>query len=405
MTDATSVPTEFEPLVERVRNALAEIRPAGPPMPGESKALMLSSRTKSGRALPAYYLVYFLLVDLLGYQDLGQWEKVAWIIPIRYQGRLYSIEHRKFGVGVFSPNHDPNARMGAPPSDQAEADASEIVRAIKKAIKIAAPYFEWRANQAASTSQLNVLNSSSELFDRYVHFRERFESLTEKASESKDEWQPFKIQLEDGTEFTTSKSVAYVLRREAVWTAQAAIDAFFSWTEHAFIHLAVLQGRACTGREIAALAEADWKTKFKAALDFDREENKKHYQILAELRTQIRNFMAHGAFGKRGEAFSFHTGAGAVPVLLTQKQNHKYAFTGSSAFDEATAIIEIEQFFKHLWNGELAPAKIFIFSSLSTILTYSIDGTYSRAMQSVQDMTEFVKRLSRQSENAANMDW
>ena len=80
----TSLPTEFKTLVGRARAALAEVVPAGQPRSSaESKALMLSSRTNGGRSLPEYYLVYFLLVDLLGYKDLGQWEKVAWVIPVR----------------------------------------------------------------------------------------------------------------------------------------------------------------------------------------------------------------------------------------------------------------------------------------------------------------------------------
>src|SRR4029077_15262264 len=87
-------------------------------------------------------------------------------------------------------------------------------------------------------------------------------------------------------------------------------------------------------------ADADWKTKFKSALDVSDAETKKHYEVLLELRAQIRNFMAQGAFGKRGEAFQFHSGAGAVPVLLTGNQRRRYALTGTAAFDERGAIAE-----------------------------------------------------------------
>jgi hypothetical protein len=265
MTTAVPLPPEIEAVRKKALHALKEVQPAGPCRSNaESKALMLSSRTNGGRTLPEYYLVYFLLVDLLGYQDLGQWEKVAWVIPVRYQDRLYSIEHRKFGVGVFAPNHDPAARMSVAPSDQAESDARQIAAAVSKAASIAEPYFEWRAEQAATTSHLNVINASDGLFDRYVFFRDKFRFLTEEAERRKSERHIVKSTLPAGTKVTTGSNPAYLLRREARWSAQAAIDAFFSWTEHSFIHLAILQGRVRTGDEVAALAEADWKAKFKA---------------------------------------------------------------------------------------------------------------------------------------------
>jgi hypothetical protein len=78
-----------------------------------------------------------------------------------------------------------------------------------------------------------------------------------------------------------------------------------------FIHLAILRGTVCTGDEVARLAEADSKAKFKAALDLNMKKTKDHYDALLDLRTQIRNLMTHGSFSKRGEAFRFHLRAGA----------------------------------------------------------------------------------------------
>lgn len=211
--------------------------------------------------------------------------------------------------------------------------------------------------------------------------------------------------LSDGTVVTTGSSPSFALRREADWNAQAAIEAFFSWTEHAFIHLAILQSKLLSGDDVARLAESAWKAKFKVALDVDEPETKLHYDRLLDLRAQIRNFVAHGAFGKRGEAFRFHSGAGAVPVILTDNQKHKFSLTGRSAFDERLAIAEIESFLTHLWSGPRAPARHHIFSSLPSILTYVGDGTYARAMHSEDEMKTFVEHLSSQFDRAADMDW
>lgn len=399
------------PLMQKVReSALAalgnDLRPAGPPLSGdEPKGLMLSSRTNGGRSLPAYYLVYFLLIDLLEYAHMGKWEKSAWTVPVRYRGRLYGIEHRKMGLGVFAPCLDPEATMSGSPTHDQEADAKEIAALVTKAVAAAAPYFQWRAEQAASGSDLNVLNKSSSLFERYEFFRDRFRTLSAEAEARKHERHITKETLADGTEVTSGFSPAYSFSREAEWNAQAAVEAFFSWTEHVFIHLAILQGRLRTGDEVAQLAESDWKTKFKATMDLNDKATKEHYDALLDLRAQIRNFMAHGSFGKRGEAFRFHSGAGAVPVLLTDDQRHRYSLTGKPAFDEEWAIDEIESFIEHLWTGPREPAKQHVFSSLPSILTFAGDGTYAGAMSSEESMREFVEHLTHQFDNAANMDW
>jgi hypothetical protein len=404
--DSASLPASLENVRKSARKAMGQVVPAGAPKsPAEPKALMLAGRTDAGKELPPYYLVYFLLVDLLAFPKMGQWEKVAWSVPVRYQGRLYSVEHRKMGLGIFAPTFDPNARMSGTPSDEAEADAEQIAETIRKAVRVSESYFEWRAEQAARGSDLNVVNNSHWLFERYSFFRDRSRALLEEAERRKDEKTVTRTDLGGGMVVTSTTLAAYQLWREANWTAQAAVEAFFSWTEQAFIHLAILQGMLRTGEDVARTADAEWKVKFKSALDVTDEETKKHYDRLLELRVQIRNFMAHGAFGKRGEAFRFHSGAGAVPLLLTGSKAHRYALTGRPAFDEGRAIEDIEAFLAHLWSGKRTAAREYLFSHVPTILTYASDGTYARAMGSEAAMKQLVERLTEEVERAANMDW
>ena len=400
---ALAVPPEN--MSDMARAALHELEPAGPPRsPEEGRGLILSARTEAGRGLPPYYLVYFLLVDLLKFPSLGQWEKTAWTVPVRFRGRLYGIEHRKMGLGVFEPNLDPSARTSGRPSQQGENDVTLIVEAIKKAVSVAAPYFQWRAQQAIATSDLNVVNTNSDLFERYEHFRDQFNAQVveskELASSAKDR----------GRESPGSFNVELIsswlsVNKQVNWYALAAIEAFFSWTEHAFIHLAILQGKLTVGTQVAELAEDNWNAKFKAALDISDKETKEHYDKLLDLRAQVRNFVAHGAFGKEGQAFRFHSGAGSVPVLLTNDRDHHVSFTGRVAFDEASAMSEIGSFLDHLWAGALAPARHYLSSVLPSILSYATDGPYARAMQSEEDMLSFVDDLTRRFEQAADMAW
>lgn len=400
------------PNLEHARNAalaaLGDIKPAGPSQgDDESHALMMASRTNGGRDLPPYYLVYFLLVDLLGFANLGQSEKVAWIVPIRYLGRLYSIEHRKMGPGIFAPTYKQDLRKigravaSGIPSNEAEQDAAEICKLINKAVAEAEPYFEWRAEQAVSDSKLNVTNNSNWLFERYEYLRDEYKRLDDEFERKKDGRNI--TENPDGS--VVSVWTAYAIRRRAKWIGQAAIDAFFSWTEHAFIHIAILRGVLKTGDEVAALAEGIWKAKFKAALPIDDAEMKRRYEVLLDLRAQIRNYMAHGAFGKRGQAFQFHSGAGAVPVLLTRRQQHRYTLTGNPSFEEKTALNEIDAFIRYLYTTDVAIALEHVQSGLASILTYAEDGTYGRAMNTMEHMKEFIEYMSHQVDRSANMDW
>lgn len=187
----------------------------------------------------------------------------------------------------------------------------------------------------------------------------------------------------------------------------SAIDAFFSWTEHVFIHLALLQGRISTGEEVTALAGAEWGEKFKMALDLSDRETKRQFDELTVIRRQVRNFVAHGGFGKQGEAFHFHSCAGTVPVILDYADpKHRFTLSAGLAFNDNKALQSIATFIAHLWSGPRAPAKRYIQDAgLPLILTKVRDATYKTAMASMAEMNKLARQLSSQIDAAANMDW
>ena len=117
------------------------------------KLLWEPQRTKAGRDLAHYYLVYFLFVDLLRFRNFGKSEKIAWSIPIYFEGTTYLIDHRKFGVGIFCENPDAH-----------ENQAKRIVSLISKGVKVADPFFRSLADDAVCQSRVNVKNNSASLF-------------------------------------------------------------------------------------------------------------------------------------------------------------------------------------------------------------------------------------------------
>lgn len=118
-----------------------------------------------------------------------------------------------------------------------------------------------------------------------------------------------RIERKEGeVRYTGPIYVSTKLRREARWLALAAIDAFYSWTEHVFIHIAILLGRVSTADKITVLAQSEWSVKYRAVFDLSEKEAKRYFDQLTEIRYELRNFTAHGAFGKRGGSVSISFG-------------------------------------------------------------------------------------------------
>ncbi|MEI9996770.1 MAG: hypothetical protein WDM91_19380 [Rhizomicrobium sp.] len=381
---------DIAPIREAVQRAIAPLT-AATPQSSAAKDFLFTGRRMAAR-LPEYYLVYFLLVDLLGFKNLGQFEKIAWSVPVDLRGRAFLIEHRKFGIGVFG---------GDAPTD--ENDAAEVAELIRRGVKAAEPYFTWRAAEAVRASQLNVVNKAGELFERYRYFADRYKEVRAEAERRKDE--TIRTDIRPNAWTISRPSVA--LRRQAKWLALSTIESFFSWTEHVFILLAILQSRCTTGDEVAKLASANWATKYKAGLDLTDVEDKRFYGELIAIRRQLRNFVAHGAFGKDGEAFLFHSNCGTVPVRLPHQEDAaSFRFGRGIEFVDHDAIELLEAFVAHLWSGARAPAKLYIQDhGMPLILTMAQSGEYQAAMVSEEAMTAFSDHLGQLMDRYSNMDF
>ena len=373
---------------DRAGKAIAPLIPANEKTIAPKGFPFAAKRTEAGRRLPPYYFVYFLLVDLLTFKNLGRFEKMAWSVPVDFEGKAFLIEHRQLGVGVFVENL---------PDD--EAAAAEIVRLIHNGVRAARPYFNRLASDAVEGSKLNVVNKSSQLFERYRYHSKLYRHKYEGAERRKDE----RVATTTGN-MTVTDFPVFALRREANWLALAAIECFFSWTEHVFIHMAILSGRCITGAAVAKLAGCDWPTKYKAALDLVDPISKQFYDELLVVRRQIRNFIAHGSFGKQGEAFSFHSSVGAVPVRFADRTDDFRVGLGVD-FEEAGAMSTMERFIDHLWSGPRAPAKTYLESGLPLILPMAAHGDYRKAMASESEMIEFTDHLGGMFGRAADMEW
>lgn len=384
--------TEIEKYKEKALKILSPIKAADDDTKAEKNFLFNAKRSKASRLLPEYYLIFFLFSDLLDFKNLGRFEKIAWSFPIDYKGKAFLIEHRKFGIGIFIQGDEKD-----------EEDALEISKKISGAVKSIRPFYDHIAEQAVNNSEFSVENNNRQLFNRFDFLLKLY----------KDEYQKFldnkgKTEKKVNGASTSYRSLDYEFKQRANWLAISCIEAFFSWTEHLFIHLAIVGQGLSDGKKVSELIGAEWKTKFKTAIPIDSSKTASDfYNELITVRNQLRNFVAHGAFGKDGNAFSFHSKTGSVPVLMNhKKKKNKFSLHGYLTFKEQTVIELIEEFIKFLWSGKTAPAMYYTQEcELPTILPYAENGTYGAASESMEFMKEFAEKIMWDFDNAANMDW
>ena len=339
-----------------------------------------------------YYLIFMLLVDLLGFKYWGPGEKVAYIISVEFEGQLYSVIYAKFGMKI----------------EYLEGgDGEAVYRALKKGIKAAKPYYLWRAEQASGSSDLNLLSKCPQLWEKYIFLKNQSEVLMKRFEAEKDQSVVEKGYNEDGSFSWSSVSYpAYEFRSQSLWLHETAVDAFFAWCEQALVHMAVLMGKLLNGREIAELLKREFGEKCKLVLDLSDVADKSTYDDILNLRAELRNYVAHGSFGKDGSTFQFHSRVGAVPMkILDSGTTSELAFGTSSSRDWESDYARIDSFLDQLWSSGRHPAKQYLETGFPCVLSYATDGIYQRAMRNEDEMAEFIEFLSRQIDDAANMDF
>jgi len=288
---------------------------------------------------------------------------------------------------------------------QNSAQENEIVTKIDSAVRQSGSFFEAVAQNAVSESKLNLLNRCGDLFSRFEFLRRMYNERIKTAEEKKND--VTKDEVTTGSvSYTTYHYPAQVLRREASHFAISAIEAFYSWLEHLFVHLAVIAHRQWSGEKIGQLIVAEWQEKYKTAIGLNGRTKNIFFNELLLIRRQLRNFVAHGAFGKNGETFHFHSAVGAVPVYRPNHKEKGYRLTGEMNFEDGRVFQIFDRFVDFLWNSEFEPGMIYLHeSSLPTVLPYAKDGTYTHAMKTKEQMHRLLERLNYFWDQSENMDW
>jgi hypothetical protein len=193
---------------------LTPIKPADKNIIAKENFLFTAEQSNAGRGLPEYFLVYFLFNDLLGFKNLGKFEKIAWSFPIDYNGQAFLVEYRKFGVGVFVQDKETD-----------EIEAEEIVKKINGAIKSIRPFYDHLAEEAVKKSEFNIVNNNEMLYDRFQYLLSLYKKERKKYLKNRDNVKTETKVFEHGT-MTSSINLGYHYYKNANWIAISCIEAF-----------------------------------------------------------------------------------------------------------------------------------------------------------------------------------
>lgn len=350
--------------------------------------------------------VLVLLVDLLGYEYSGPGDKRLWSIPVELNGTILFIELRKFGMGISGPS-----------ILVVEDAAREVVNCIDRGIQSVHKfgYFEAWIRECAGDDNAILANDSILLHDKYLFFREEFQRHWVEFEQCKSQnciADPANIV---GPIEQHSKCAR--IREKAAWVGQSAIDCFFSWTEHIFVHLAVLLDREDVNSigKCNKLIKNDWKSKYKSVFDTEADEEASLFlHTLTEIR-ESRNFTTHGRFGLRGERLWVPTRRGCFPynVQSSRSRDPWCRLNDEMGFTERESLQAIERFIEYLWSGARQPARMLlqetplplIETPFPTFFKLMKSGRYREAMESEANMESLINELGVKFEIQANMEF
>jgi hypothetical protein len=340
------------------------------------------------------YIVFIIFVYIKKFGFGGRWEKVAWEIPVLYKGFPFILTHQKFGFRILS-NTD---------SEEVTSLAIEAMQQINKAISIAEVLITPIIENEVKSKNLTLPNDFNSLESRYKYFRKQ----ADKKYKIVRQYIPMKLSLSISTVPTPAK--AYRALDTGKYYVSALLDAYFSMLEN-FLVLALpfINSVDLSTLNIEGIIRANWKDKFKLIFDFGSDvPAMKMYEKLIKLKEDLRNPFSHGYFLSGGQSIFVHMPhLGAIPMRLTQtskKLNYRVDAIPPqyenicSVLDESLLFISKHQKTKF--------AYMYLKSGLS--IAYDEKSVFAyrgAATKSMSLFKEFIKYMSWQHDNAANMDW
>jgi hypothetical protein len=345
--------------------------------------------------LPVPALVQFTLVDVLNLDDWGRAEKTAFQIPFCYRGVRCMVAHQKFGLRLYVASED---------EETARNLRAEIVGKLSRAIRIVErrllrDYGETQVARGAIT----IVNQLHSLRGMYQHFREEAEATFVQRNEADDD-PPQGLDA-----FLEQVNRGLALDRSGAYTALAAINAYFSYLEHALVLVLPFTDFDPARESITEFIGMRWRDKFRRVFDLNGDTTaKRMHDRLYDIAETYRNTYGHGGFDKAGGAIYFHVPTlGALPVRLTDvRESPHFDLVPIRPFDFHDICSVFDQVDELLRTNNVSRFGMrYAEAGLDVRYDEHARKRFVEAMESDQQFEELLDQHSYAQDMVANMDW
>ena len=359
----------------------------------------LSPRRPDPRLFPVPELVLFALRDVLGFQSSGVGEKVRWSIYATVCGEPLIFEDGKFGFAIAH-------RQGVSPEllKRVEGQLSSSLRRLNR-------FLSDFAKEQIAAGNLTLANRMSEFDNRYRFFREIANDEFAPGTTSEDDEQDTgATEVSKVFSDLTARLNRYLHRQETGYFASGAmVDAYFSRLEHQVLLLRAFVGRPLASGEFEAFLKMTWDERLRSVVNFGVDEEMG--RLLGQLRnvkSTIRNPLAHGGMENDGGAFYFHLPRiGAIPANLSLYRGRlQTSFFPISDVTHAQTCDLFDALDAALAEGTLELPNEFVRCGIDPQFDADTIAVYRQALEAGPDAVEvLITRLRHERDRHANMDY
>jgi hypothetical protein len=344
-------------------------------------------------------LLMFTLRDVLGleFQD-EPGDKTRWAVSFSFVGAPYALELRKYGLTVITtPEHPKGSKL-----------TNELHARLGRAVRFVGRALDAFAGDQAERGAVTAANKFDCLDAHYRFFRASAEQhyadgQAEEATQLRG--------IEKGSPQVPEEIGAAVQRiatayEHAGFFATAAVNAYFSRTEHLFVLALPFSNFDPASNGLIEFLGMNWTMKVKVLLDLKNPATNDLHRRLKRVRDMVRNPMAHGGFLSGRESLYFHLpSVGALPVRVTRRRDGlhlSFDNVGLRSFGEMCAAFDA--FDEHLERGSLRYAVRWAKAGLDVFFDADSRLKYRAAMASSEMFDRFLDGCAQLEDRRNNFE-
>lgn len=342
--------------------------------------------------VPEPPVLYYLLHHVLGFANLGTFEKTAWECTFTFRDVLGSIADRKMGVRLYVDRRPFGGRR------EANTFARDLRDTLKRAVGICERGFlRHFAAEQLRAGNVTFLNQASRLREMHEYHREGAQAAYEGRGRIPRQ------HPEGGSRLFPGET-------EGFYNTVAMVAAYFSWLEHVMV-LAhpFTRGTLAGDTDIADFMKLGWRGKFLSLFDLRADPKAVGaYRKLLRLSDAYRNPWVHGALDTRQGAVAFHLpGSGAVSMALGGRELTPSFFAlpfDQRGFTEVSGALQQVDRFLRTHRRTRLPMR-WIEGGLDVAFDVGSRGQYALALESPALFDDLMKYSNALWERHVNMDW